>query len=75
MYMSINELKRVKGAINHISDVFCKIIRHETKDAMSRILKNEFKLTKILKQLNIDPGNIYIYHLVCFSCQFVFILL
>ena len=73
--MGISELKRVKGAINHISDVFCKIIRQETEDAMSKILKNEFKLTKILKQMHIDPGKIYIYHLVCFSCQFVFVLL
>ena len=56
MYMDISELKQVKGAINHIFDVFCKIIKQETEDAMSKILKNEFKLTKILKQLHIDPG-------------------
>ena len=37
--------------------------------------QNEFKLTKILKQLHIDPGKIYIYHHVCLSCQFVFVLL
>ena len=42
MYMGISEFKRVKGAIKHITNVFCKIIRYKSKDAMSKTLKHKF---------------------------------
>ena len=43
MYMDTSEFKRVKDAIKHITNVFCKIIRNKSKDAMSKTLKYKFK--------------------------------
>ena len=43
MYKGLSEYKRVKGAIKHITNVFCKIIRYKSKDAMSKTLKYKFK--------------------------------
>ena len=59
MYMGISELKRVKDAIKHITNVFCKIIKHKSKDAMSKTSKYKFKFDiDTQKQLHIDPGKI-----------------
>ena len=44
MYMDTSEFKRVKDAIKHITNVFCKIIRNKSKDAMSKTLKYKFKI-------------------------------
>ena len=41
MYMGISEFKRINDAIKHITNVFCKIIRYKSKDAMSKTLKYE----------------------------------